>query len=322
MRRREFIGLAGAAAAWPFAARAQQATPVVGWLGRTRRQLPDVTGFAEGLKSEGYVDGQNLRIQFRWADGQDDRLPGFAAEFARQRVDLILAQTSSSAHAAKAATDSIPTVFMTGGDPVQLGFVASMNRPGGNRTGMSLVTHTLNAKRLELLRELVPGAATIAVLLNPRNPSAPTNEADIKQAARALGLQIRIANVVNEHEITLAFAEFARERPDVLVVGADSVLNNLHEIIIKLAAEHRIPAAYEWREHTEAGGLISYGTKLSDAYRQLGVYSGRILKGARPSDLPVLQPTKFELAINQKTARALGLTVPPSLLARADEVIE
>jgi putative ABC transport system substrate-binding protein len=249
-------------------------------------------------------------------------MPAFATEFVRQRVDLIAAVTTAAALAVKSATDTIPTVFVTGTDPVRIGLAASMNRPGGNRTGMSLITHTLDAKRMELIHELLPAATTVAVLLNPTNPSARTNETDIQKAASALGLQTRIISAASEKDIDAAFETLGRERPHALVVGADSVLHSLAEPIVKLAAKHMIPAIYEWREHAELGGLLSYGTKLGDTYRQVGVYAGRILKGAKPSDLPVLEPTKFELVINLKTAKALGITMPPTLIVRADEVIE
>lgn len=235
---------------------------------------------------------------------------------------MIAAVTTAAALAVKSATDTIPTVFVIGTDPVRIGLAASMNRPGGNRTGMSLITHTLDAKRLELIRELLPAATTIAVLLNPTNPSARTNETDIQKAASALGLQIRIITAASEMDIDAAFETLGRERPHALVVGADSVLHSLAEPIVKLAAKHAIPAIYEWREHAELGGLLSYGTKLGDTYRQVGVYAGRILKGAKPSDLPVLEPAKFELVINLKAANALGIAVPPTLIVRADEVIE
>jgi putative ABC transport system substrate-binding protein len=324
MNRRDFIaGLGGAAATWPVVARAQQTSmQVIGWLSSTSSNIVAVNPFIEGLKEEGLVEGRNFAIQYRWADGHFDRMPGFAAEFVRQRVDLIAAATTAAALVAKSATDTIPTVFVIGTDPVRIGLAASMNRPGGNRTGMSLITHTLDAKRLELIRELLPATTTIAVLLNPTNPSARTNETDIQKAASALGLQARIINAASEKDIDAAFETLGRERPHALVVGADSVLHSLAELIVKLAAKHAIPAIYEWREHAEIGGLLSYGTKLGDTYRQVGVYAGRILKGAKPSDLPVLEPAKFELVINLKTARSLGLTVPPTLLARADDVIE
>ena len=324
MRRREFIaGLGGAAAAWPVVARAQQATlPVIGWLSSTSPQPQHVVPFVQGLNAEGYVEDQNVAIQYRWAHGHYDRLPAYAAEFVRQRVNVIAAMTTVSALAVKSATETIPTVFVTGSDPVRLGLVASMNRPGGNRTGMNLITHTLDAKRFELIRELVPAATKVGVLLNPTNPADESNRADVQGAARTLGLQIHILNVTSENDLQPAFATLAQERTNALVVGADSILHSLSDPILKLAASHAIPAVYEWREHVEAGGLISYGTKLADTFRQVGVYAGRILKGAKPSDLPVLEPAKFELVINLKTAKALGLAVPPTLIARADEVIE
>lgn len=324
MRRREFIILlGGAAVVWPLAARAQQRPmPVIGWLGNTAPQPKIVAAFLQGLKAEGYTEGQNVVLEYRWADGRYERLLEFAAEFVRQRVNVIAAQASAAAMAAKSSTETIPTVFLTGSDPVRLGLVASMNRPGGNRTGMHLVTNTLDAKRLELLRELVPTATTIAVLLNPNNPSVELSKTNLLTAARTLGLQIRIVNVTSERDLNAAFAGFVQQRPHALVVGADSLIHSLSDPILKLAASHAIPAVYEWREQVEAGGLISYGTILADAYRQIGIYAGRILKGVKPSDLPVLEPTKFETVLNLKTAKALGLEVPPMALVRADEVIE
>lgn len=327
MKRRAVIALLGGAVAAsvlaPLASPAQQRTmPVIGWLGSTAPQTQHTVPFLQGLKSEGFTEGQNVAVQYRWAHGHYDRLPAFAAEFVRQRVDVIAAITTVSALAAKPATDTVPTVFVTGSDPIRQGLVASMNRPGGNRTGINLITHTLNAKRLEMIRELIPAATSIGVLLNPSNPSAETNKTDVLTAARMLGLQVRTFNITSESDLNVAFATLAQDRPGALVVGADSLLHSLSDMILQFAARHAMPAVYEWREHVEAGGLISYGTKLAGAFRQVGVYAGRILKGAKPSDLPVLEPAIFELAINLKTARALGIAVPPTLLARADMVIE
>jgi putative ABC transport system substrate-binding protein len=323
MQRREFITLLGGAAAWPLAARAQQAgMPVIGWLGSTPPQPQHVLPFVQGLNANGYIEGQNLAIEYRWANGNYGQMPAFAAEFVEKRVALIAAQTANAALAAKAATDTVPTVFMSGSDPVRLGLVVSMNRPGGNRTGVNLVTHTLDAKRLQLLRELVPTVTTIATLLNPNNPSAESNKTSLQAAARTLGLQVDLIEVASANDLAAAFAVLAQTRPNALVVGADSLLHSLSNPIIKFAADHGIPAVYEWREHVESGGLISYGTNLPDAYRQLGTYAARILRGTKPSDLPILEPTRFELALNVRTARALGITVPPTLLAIADEVIE
>jgi putative ABC transport system substrate-binding protein len=324
MQRRKFITLIGSTAVgWPLSARAQQAGgPVIGWLGSTSPQPQHVLPFVQGLNADGYIEGQNLAIEYRWANGNYGRMPAFAAEFVEKRVVLIAAQTSAAALAAKAATDTVPTVFMSGSDPVQLGLVVSMNRPGGNRTGVNLVTHTLDAKRLQLLRELVPTVTTIATLLNPNNPSAESNKTSLQAAARTLGLQVDVIEVASANDLAAAFAVLAQTRPNALVVGADSLLHSLSNPIIKFAADHGIPAVYEWREHVESGGLISYGTNLPDAFRQLGTYAARILRGTKPGDLPVLEPTRFELAINVRTARALGITVPPTLLAIADEVIE
>ena len=328
MKRREFIaGLGNAVAVAPMLlarnAHAQQrAMPVIGWLGSTLPQPDHVNPFLEGLKDEGYVENSNIAIQYRWAEGRYDRLPAFAAEFVQRPVDLIAAITTVSAVAARNATSSVPTVFLTGGDPIQLGLVASMNRPGGNRTGVTLITHTLDAKRIEVLRELVPTARTIGAILNPNSATAQSNQADVQAAARTLDLQLVIANVTGEQDLASAFAVLSAQRIDALLVGADSLLHSLNRPIVRLAEQHRFPAVYEWREHTQIGGLISYGTNMATLFRQVGSYGGRILKGAKPSDFPVLGPSKFELAINLKTAKALGLTAPPTLLARADEVIE
>jgi putative ABC transport system substrate-binding protein len=327
MRRRDFITLlGGAAAAWPLAAHAQQPTmPVIGFL---HPALPDtfadhLRGFHRGLTDRGYVEGENVAIVYRWAENQMDRLPALAADLVRRQVAMIAAGNNASALAAKAATTTIPVVFMASEDPVRLGLVANLARPDGNLTGVNFFGGELTAKRLALLRELVPTAARVAVLVNPSNPtSTETTVREVETAARAMGLQIQVLNVSTSGEIDAAFATFVRERPDALLVGGDAFFISRRVQLIQLEARHAIPAIYFQRQHAEAGGLMSYSASLVDAFRQVGVYAGRILKGAKPADLPVVQSTKFELVINAQTARMLGLTVPPTLLAIADEVIE
>jgi putative ABC transport system substrate-binding protein len=326
VRRREFITLLGGAAAWPLAARAQQpGMPVIGFLDtRSPDGMTDrLRAFREGLKDSGYVERENVAIEYRWAENQLDRLPELAAELVRRNVAVIVATSSYSTFAAKAATTTTPIVFLVGEDPVRLGLVASLARPGGNLTGINVFTSELTAKRLELLREMVPGAARIAVLVNPAN--ATTTETvlrDVAAAARVMGLQIQVLNASTSREIDAAFATFVRERPDAVVVGLDVFFIGRRVQLTQLATFYRIPATYPLRENAEVGGLMSYGTNIADAFRQIGVYAGRVLKGAKPADLPVVQSTKFELVINASTARMLGLTVPSTLLARADEVIE
>ena len=324
MIRREFItALGGAAVTWPLAARAQQpALPVIGLLDtRSPDGMTDrLRAFREGLKDSGYVERENVVIEYRWAENQLDRLPELAAELVRRQVAVIAATSTYSAFAAKAATTTTPIVFLVGEDPVRLGLVASLARPGGNLTGINNFSGELTAKRLELLRDMVPGAARIAVLVNPSNVG--TALRDVEPAARAMGLQIQVLNASTSLEIDAAFATFVRERPDAVFVGLDVFFISRRAQLVNLASRHTLPAIYPLREFAEIGGLMSYGPNIPDTFRHIGVYAGRILKGAKPADLPVVQSTKFELVINHQTARSLGLTVPPTLLAIADEVIE
>jgi putative ABC transport system substrate-binding protein len=326
LRRRQFITLLGGAVAWPLAVRAQQPTmPVIGFLsGRSSAEAAyAVAAFHRGLREQGYVEGDNLAIEYRWADGAYDRLPTLAADLVRRRVAVIAATGGHlSGLAAKAATSSIPIVFNAGEDPVALGLVTSINRPGGNATRIYIFIAEMDTKRLELLRELVPNAVLIAVLLNPTWIRFKTVSKEIAEAARAAGQRIDIIEASNEHEIHGAFKRIARLRPQALLVGADPFFNARREQLVTLANHYAIPAVYELREFAVAGGLMSYGTSLTEAYRQVGVYTGRILKGEKTAELPVVQSSKFELVINLKTAKALGLEVPPGLSARADEVIE
>jgi putative tryptophan/tyrosine transport system substrate-binding protein len=328
MKRREFITvLGGAAIAWPLGARAQQPTmPVIGFLGGTS---PDtfadrLRAFRQGLKDTGHVEGENVAIEYRWAANQIDRLPELAAELVRRQVTVIVATGgNTSAVAAKAATTAIPIVFGVGEDPVKLGLVASLARPGSNLTGINFFSNELTAKRLELLRELVPGATRVAVLVNPANATnTETTLRDVEPAARTMGLQLEVLKASTSREIDAAFATFGREHPDALFVGQDIFFNTRRVQLANMAARHAVPMTSGSRDLAEVGGLMSYGSNIADAHRQIGVYTGRILKGAKPADLPVVQSTKLELVINAQTARMLGLAVPPSLLATADEVIE
>jgi ABC-type uncharacterized transport system substrate-binding protein len=329
MKRREFITLLGGAAAvssvaWPLTARAQQAAmPVVGYLRSV--SLADaahmVTAFRQGLKEAGFVEGQNVAVDYRSAEGQVDRLPALVADLIRRPVAVIVANTPP-ARAAKAATATVPIVFASGSDPVRNGLVASLNRPGGNVTGVVFFSSTLGAKRLELLRQLVPKATTIAVLVNPGSPEMEAERSDLQAAAQAIGQQLIWHDVSNEREIEPAFTTFIQRGAGALLAGSGPFINSRRELIVALAARHRLPAGYAAGEAAAAGGLMSYATSIPDAYRQVGVYAGRILKGEKPGDLPVIRAAKFEFVLNLKTAKALGLEVPPTLLALADMVIE
>jgi putative ABC transport system substrate-binding protein len=326
MRRREFIlAFGGAAVAWPLAAKAQQsAMPVIGFLNGAS---PDgyarmVAAFRQGLKETGYVEGQNVAIEFRWANGQYDQLPALAADLVRRQVSVIAATSTPANLIAKTATSTIPIVFTTGDDPVQLGLVASLNRPGGNVTGVTQLTEEVAPKRVELAHELVPTATVIALLVNPRNPNVETLTGASRAAAATLGLQLDVLYASTEAEVDDAFAAVLQKRAGALVIGTDVFFNSHAERLAALAIRHSVPSVYQNREFAAAGGLMSYGGGLMESYRLAGVYTGRILKGDKPAELPVQQSTKVELIINLKTAKTLGLTVPSALLARADEVIE
>ena len=326
MQRRRFISLLGGAAfAWPLAARAQQPSkPAIGYLGVTSPgdEADIVSAFRKGLSEAGFDEGRNVSIEFRFAASEISRMPALAAELVNSKVAIIFTGTSAAALAAKAATSTVPIVFVVGSDPVKIGLVAALNHPGGNATGISFFTAQMEGKRLGLLHELVPEVDLIAVLLNPRNPFFEDQRNDLNEASRALGLKIHIERASNEAEVTAAFNAFAQQHTGAVLVGADPYFTNRRALVIDPAVQLRLPAIYEWREFVEAGGLMSYGTILTESYRQAGDYVDRILKGQNPADLPVMQASKFEFVINLKTARQIGIEVPPSLSARANVVIE
>jgi putative tryptophan/tyrosine transport system substrate-binding protein len=326
MNRRDLLTLIGGVAVWPVATRAQQEgmMPVVGFL---NPNSPDATpastmAFLEGLKEGGYVEGRNVAIEYRWAEGHNDRLPALAADLVRRQVKMIVAGGDPAALAAKAATTTIPIVFQLGADPVKAGLVARLNRPGGNITGVTNISTTLAAKRLELLHQLAPDAATIAILVDPTGPASDTQRSDLQEAASALGLQLLVLNAGNDQEIDAAFAIVVQQRVGALLLTDTTFFNARREQLIALSRFNAVPTMYTFREFAVAGGLISYASHIADAWRRAGNYVARILNGERPGDLPIQQPTKFELVINLKTAKTLGLTIPESFLLRADEVIE
>jgi len=326
MKRREFIALLGGTAiSSPLAAHAQQsALPVVGFLNSASADgyANLAAAFRQGLKETGYVDGQNVAIEYRWADGHYDRLPAMVADLVRRRVSVIAATSTPANLAAKTATNTIPIVFTAGGDPVQLGLVASLNRPGGNVTGVTVLAQELAPKRVELAHELVPTATLIGLLVNPKNPTAEALTRASQAAAATLGLQLDVLQAGTESEVDDAFATLAKKRAGALVIMGDTFFTDQHKRLATLAIRHLMPVIYEFHQFAEAGGLMGYGGSFTDSYRLAGIYTGRILKGEKPADLPVQQSTKVELIINLKTAKALGLTVPLSLLGRADELIE
>jgi putative ABC transport system substrate-binding protein len=325
MRRREFIALlGGAAVAWPLAARAQQAAvPLIGLVRSTSSadSVHIVAAFRQGLKQAGFVEGQDCAIEYRWADNQLDRLPALVADLLRQPVDVIVANTPA-ALAAKAATTTVPIVFAGGRDPVRDGLVGSLSRPGGNITGVHFFFSELGAKRLDLLRQIAPTATTIAVLVNPNHGDTEAERADVLATGRAIGQQLFVLDVNSDQDIEAAFATVVQRGAGALYVGTGAFTNSHRERLVALAARHALPASYSQREAVVAGGLVSYGPSITDAYRQTGIYAGRILKGEKPADLPVMRSTRFELMLNLKTAKALGVEIPPTLLALADEVIE
>jgi putative ABC transport system substrate-binding protein len=327
MRRRQFVSLSGiATGTWSLAALAQQSSnPVIGFLSSRSpgESASNVDAFHQGLKETGYVDGANVSIEYRWAEGQYDRLPALAAELVRRQVAAIVATGGNApALAAKAATEKIPIVLISGSDPVRAGLVASLNRPGGNVTGVTFIATALLAKRLELLHQLVPKATRVGVLVNPSYPDSDLQQQELREAAEAMKQQVHVVTASTVGDIDAAFATFVQQRPDALLVANDPFFDGRRAQIVALAEHHTLPAIYPDRAYVAEGGLVSYGSSLADSYRRVGIYAGRILKGAKAADLPVEQPTTIELIINRKTAEALGLTIPPSILSRADEVIE
>jgi ABC-type uncharacterized transport system substrate-binding protein len=324
MNRREFFAISTGVGSFPFVARAQQQMPVIGFLNgaSAAKYAPMVAAFREGLKEAGYVEGQNVAMEFRWADGKYDRLSSLAADLVHHQVTTIVATSTPAAQAAKAATSTIPIVFTTGADPVQLGLVTSLNRPGGNVTGVSFLVNELTKKQIEVLHEMVPKAASIGLLVNPTVAYAGSQTTEARDAAHALGSRLVVVAAKTEAEIDRAFATLAKEQAGGVFTTSDPFLNSRREQIIALAARYSLPALHPLRDYVVAGGLMSYGTSITDAYHQVGAYTGRIIKGEKPADLPVMRPTKLELVINASTARTLHLGVPPMLLAQADEVIE
>jgi ABC-type uncharacterized transport system substrate-binding protein len=326
MRRRDFIrAIVGSAVAWPIKARAQQpAMPLIGFLSSTSESTAaeQQSKFHGGLGEAGFVRGKNVAIEYHWADGQYDRLPAMAADFVRRPVSLIVAQGPPAALAAKAATTTIPIVFVVGFDPIAGGLADSLNRPGGNATGMTLLTGPLGQKRIEQLRELIPKAVVVAMLANPLSPDAVPEIRDVQTAAQTNSLQLKMYNASTRAELDAAFSAIAAQRPDVLLIGSDPFYVVRRDDFVAFAARYKIPAMYPFREFADAGGLISYGTNIANAYRQAGIYAGQILKGAKPSELPVVRPTKFELVINLRTAKTLGIDIPPTLHIQSDDIIE
>jgi putative tryptophan/tyrosine transport system substrate-binding protein len=324
MKRREFIGLLGGAAIWPLATNAQQAgVPVIGFLSPVSPgpYAQNLAAFRRGLGQTGFIEGQNVAIEYRWAEGNYDRVPALVAEFVQRRVDVIVA-TGATGLVAKAATTTIPIIALSGGDPTEDGYVADLRRPSGNITGMALFAFSLGPKRFELIRELIPSAKLIALMANPKNRAANTDRKNVEAAASAVGQRIVVLDAANESDFEPAFAAMVRLGADALIVMADPFFNSRREQLVALVAQHRIPAIYEWREFAEIGGLMSYDSSLTEAVRQLGLYTGQILRGTKPADLPFQRASKIELIINLKTARTLGITFPITLLGRADEVIE
>ena len=323
MKRRKFITLLGGAAIWPLAARAQRSPlPLIGFVSSAAADTSYVAAFQQGLADSGYIEGHNLTVEYRWADGKFERLPALLADVIQRRVAVIAVGGVTSGLAAKAATTTIPIVFIAADDPVKFGLVASLSRPGGNATGLNILTSELTTKRLELIRELVPTASVVAVLVNPRSPESEPQSRDIERAAGLVGQQIRILNASSDREIEATFSSLVTPRDAALLVTNDALFDSRRDQIVALAASRAIPAIYDRRAYAAAGGLISYGTHYLDGHRRLGIYAAKILNGAKPADLPVEQSTKFELVINRTTAKALGLDLPPNLLALADEVIE
>jgi putative ABC transport system substrate-binding protein len=324
LKRREFITLVGGAAMWPLGARAQGAMPIIGFMhiGTSKANEYLRAAFQQGVSEIGYVEGQNVTIEYRWAEGHFERLAGLAADLARRQVAVIAATSTPAALAAKAATGTIPIVFETAGDPVKLGLVANLSRPDRNITGVTQLTSELLSKRLGLLHDLIPTATMVGILVDPADPRTETQTKEAEEAARALGIQMHVLNAGTEDEINTAFASLSNLQVRALLVGTGEFLRRRAEQLVGLAARQGLPAIYQYRQFAQAGGLISYGTSITDAYRQAGVYTGRTLKGEKPADLPILQPTKFELVINLKTSRTLGLHIPPGVLAIADDVIE